>query len=440
MKNENLLKLAEDFVSYGKQKGATEVEVSIGSSNNFEVQIMNGEIEKLNQAGSKSISFKVIVDKKVADASSSDFSEDTLNHLMENAILRARMSSDDPFSSLPENEGLTVDINSLGLYDENIINLEPEKKIAFAKEIEKIGLANKSIKNSGGTYYATAFGETILANSNGFSGSYKSTGCYAGGGFQAGDGDNLIEDYWSESALNLSKMKTPEEIANKAVERVVKMIGARKIPSQVVPIVFDPQMTASLLGFFASCISGGAIYMNRSFLVGKINQKIASDLVSIIDDGLMPGALGTQPFDSEGVPSRKTVIMENGVLNEYLLSTYSARKLNMKSNGHAGGTTNFYMQAGKSKPEEIIKSVDKGLYLTKTIGQGTMPTTGDISKGAYGIWIENGKLTYPVSEITFSGNLGSMLNDIEMVGNDLEFRRSTSGPTIKINNMSISGT
>ncbi len=216
-------------------------------------------------------------------------------------------------------------------------------------------------------------------------------------------------------------------------------MNSRKIPTQSVPLVLEPAMTARILGFLASCISGRMIYMNQSFLAGKINEEIAQKNLKIIDDGTMPGKFGSRRFDSEGVPTRYTPILENGILKNYLLDTYSAKKLNMKSNGHSGGTTNFYLEAGKHSPEDIIKSVDKGLLLVKTIGQGTMPSTGSISTGAYGIWIEKGELTYPVHEITINGNLGDILKNIEMIGNDLVFDRSTVGPTIKVNGISISG-
>ncbi len=439
MKNENLKNIAEKFVEKAKKFGASECQVSIGSSTNFEVQILNQEIEKLNQAGSKSIAFKVIVDSKVAHASSSDFNEGTLENMLKNAVARAKLTSEDPFSALPEFEKIAVDTNSLGLFDNKIIELDAEKKIAYAKELEKIGLANNQIKVSNGSSYSTTYGETAMANSNGFSGSYKYTYCSAGGGFQSGDGDNLVEDYWYETSLNLAGMKSAQEIADIAVKRVIRMIGGQKVPSQVVPVVFEPSMTSMLLGFLASCINGGSIYMKRSFLTGKLGEQIAGANINIFDDGLLPGKLGTRPFDAEGVPTRKTTIIENGVLKNYLLSTYSAKKLKLKSTGNASGTNNFYLQSGKYSPEEIIKSVKNGLLLTRTIGQGTMPTTGDISKGAYGIWIENGELTKPVSEITFSGNLGDMLKNISMIGNDNDFRRGISGPTIKIDNVSLSG-
>ncbi|ROL61616.1 TldD/PmbA family protein [Bacteroidetes/Chlorobi group bacterium ChocPot_Mid] len=439
MRSENLRNLAEKFVEKAKKLGASECQVSIGSDTNFEVQILNQEIEKLNQAGSKSVSFKVIVDSKVAYASSSDFNEGTLERLMQNAIARAKLTSADQFSGLPELEKVTVDVDSLGLFDRRIIELEAERKIDFAKKLEQIGLSNKQIKVSVGSSYSTNYGETVIANTNGFSGSYQYTYCSAGAGFQSGDGNNLVEDYWYETSLNLDGMKSAEEIANMAVTRVIRMIGGQKVKSQVVPVVFEPTMTSTLLGFLASCVNGNSIYMKRSFLAGKLGEQIAGANINIIDDGLMPGKLGTKPFDSEGVPTRRTPIVENGVLKNYLLNTYSAKKLKLKSTGNAGGANNFYLEQGKYSQEEIIKSVKNGLLLTRTIGQGTMPTTGDISKGAYGMWIENGELTIPVSEITFSGNLGDMLKNISMIGNDNDFRRSVSGPTIKIENVSLSG-
>ena len=256
---------------------------------------------------------------------------------------------------------------------------------------------------------------------------------------QAGDKDNKVEDGWWSNAIGFAQLDNAETIASKAIHRVTRLLNSRKIASQSVPIVMEPAMTARLLSFFASCLNGRMVYMNQSYLAGKLNEKIAQSDLRIIDDGIMPGKMASRPFDSEGVPTRKMPILEDGVLKNYLLDTYSANKLGLKSTGHAGGSTNFYLDAGKHSPEEIIKSVDKGLLLVKTIGQGTMPSTGSISTGAYGIWIEKGELAYPVHEITINGNLAEILKNIEMIGNDLVFDRSIVGPTIKVNGISISG-
>jgi PmbA protein len=439
MKTTNMKELAESLVEYGRKKGAGQIQVSINSSNDFNADVREGKIEKLQEAGDSGLSLKVILDNKVATASSSDFAIDTLHGLIDDAIQRAKLTSADPFSALPDKEDILISAEKLEMFDQSVIDMAPEKKIAYALELDKIGKSDKRIKTSTGSSYSTTYGESILANSNGFSGSYKYTRCSAGIGLQAGEGDNFFEDGWYDSRIKLSTMPKPEEIAKIAIERVTRLIGAKKIDSQKVPVIFEPRMTSSLLGFLMQCITGNAIYLSQSFLKDKLNTKIGSDLVNIIDDGTIPGAVGSKPYDGEGVPTRKTVVFENGVLKSYLMSTYSARKLKSKSTGNASGANNLYLSAGKSTLDEMIKSIDKGLLLTNTIGQGTVPTTGDYSKGAYGIWIENGKLSYPVAEITISGSLGKMLSDIVMIGDDLKFNRSITGPSIKIAEMSISG-
>ncbi len=439
MNTNNLLELAEKLVDFGLKKGANEIEVSIGEGSEFTVDVRNTEVERLVEATSKSLSLRLFVEKKTARANSSDFNNDALERLIENAIERAKIASDDPFSGLPEKEEITIDINNLRIWDPTILELTTEKKVAVAKKIEKICLSDKRVKKSLGASYGTYIGETFLANSKGFSGSYKRTSCSAGVYLQAGEEPNLFDEGWSDSSRTLANLESPEDIANKAVHRVTRLIGGKKIESQNVPVVFEPPMTANLLSFLFNCINGNSIYLKQSFLAGKLGEKIGNDLVTVIDDGLIPGAAGTKPFDGEGVPIRKTVVIENGLLKNYLMDTYSARKLNMKSTGNASGANNFYLVPGESTPEEIVKTVKKGLLLTGTIGFGLVPSTGDISRGAYGIWIENGELSYPVAEITISGNLGNILNSIELIGNDLKFRDRITGPTIKIAEMTVGG-
>ncbi len=439
MKVENLSNLAEDLVSYGRKNGASQVEVSVRQGNNFSVDVREGEIEKLTEAVNKSLGLRIYVEGKMARASSSDLSEETLKKLMTNAIQRARLSSKDPFAGLPEKETLIADSSSLGIFDPAIIEMPPEKKIAAAKKTEAICLADSRVKKSFGASYGTVVGEAFLANSNGFSNSYKKTVCSCNVYLQSGEKDNLFDEGWGDTSVDLAGLDSPETIAKKAVFRVTRLIGGRKIESQNVPVVFESPMTGEILNFLSTCVSGNNIYLKQSFLAGRIGNKIANDRISIIDDGLMPGTPGTQPFDDEGVPLRRTVVIENGTLKNYLLDTYSARKLGLKSTGNSGGPNNMYLAAGKFTPEEIIKSVDKGLLLTGTIGFGLVPTTGDISRGAFGIWIEKGELAFPVSEITISGNLANLLQGIEMVGNDLRFRDSTNGPTIKVAEMTVGG-
>ena len=437
--NENLLRLAEDLVAYGRKKGADQVEVSVGEGSEFSVDVREGEIEKLVEASSKGLSLKVIIDQKVATASSSDLSEETLHHLVENAIERAKVSSADPFAGLPEKEEVAVDVTDLKIFDQKVVELPPEKKIAAAKKTESICLRDKRIKKSYGSSYGTYVGTTYLSNSNGFSGSYSQTSCSCGVYLQSGEGDNLFDEGKYDYSRNLDKLMRPEAIAKEAVHRVTRLIGARKVETQNVPVVLEPEMTGGLLGFLYNCVNGNSVYLKQTFLADKLGEKVGNDTVTVIDDGLMPGVPGAKPFDGEGVPTRKTPVIAKGILKNYLMDTYAARKLKLKSTGNASGPNNLYLVAGKASPKEIIKSVDKGLLLTGTIGQGLVPTTGDISRGAFGMWIENGEIAYPVAEITISGKLGEILYNIETIGNDLKFKRSINGPTIKIKEMTIGG-
>ena len=435
----NLLLLAEELVFYGRKKGADQVEVAVGEGNEFSVEIREGVIENLIEAGSRGLSLKVILDQKVATASSSDLSRDTLNHLVDGAIERAKGSSPDSFAGLPEKERIPVHAKKLKIFDPKIANLPAEKKIIIAKTTESICLSDERIKKTYGSSFGTYVGTSYLANSNGFSESYSQTSCSCGVYLQAGEGNNLFDEGKFDFSRNLDSLMTPESIAEEAIHRVTRLIGARKVKTQNVPVILEPLMTASLLGFLYTCINGHSVYLKQTFLAEQLGEKISNASVTILDDGLMPGVPGAKPFDEEGVPPRKTTVIDKGILKNYLMDTYAARKLKMRSTGNASGPNNMYLIAGKSSPDEIIKSVDKGLLLTGTIGQGLVPTTGDISRGAFGMWIENGEVTFPVAEITISGNLGQILREIEMVGNDLEYKRSINGPTIKIKEMTVGG-
>jgi len=436
---DNLLKLAENTVAYGRKKGANQIEVLISEGNEFSVDVREGNIERLVEAASKELSLKVIVDQKTASASSSDLSEDTLRRLVENAVERARLASADPNSILPEKVDVTTDGIKLRLFDPKIPELTPEYKILAAKQTEKICLADPRVRKSYGASFGSTVGGVHLVNSNGFSGSYSRSGCSCGVYLQAGEGDNLIDEGWFDSSIHIDSLMNPEALAKKAVHRVTRLIGARKIDTQNVPVVFEQPMTDELLGFLYRCVAGNGIYLRQSFLADKLNTKIGNERITVVDDGLIPGAPGSRPFDREGVPTRKTVVIEKGILRNYLLDTYSARKLRTQSTGNASGANNFHMEAGTSTPDDIVRTVDKGLFLTGTIGFGLVPTTGDISRGAFGLWIEKGEIAFPVAEITISGNLGQILNNVELVGNDLEFKRPITGPTIKVAEMTIGG-
>jgi PmbA protein len=438
-----LTDLAEDLVVFGKKNEADEIEISIIDGYEFRVDVRFGEIENLLESGSRYISFRVIKDKKTAFAASSDLSKETLRHLLKKSIKRAALANADEYSGLPPFSSKKIDIQSLKLHDPEIADLSSEKKIALAKEVEKIALKDKRITNSHGASFETNEIKFVLANSNGFLNEYDQTLCSLSLGLQAGETDNRVEDSWFSSKRYLNELELAEEVAKKAIERTVRQLKPRKIKTQKVPVVFEPMMTSWLLGFLFSCVSGVSVYQKTSFLVDKLGKRIGNEKVTIFDDGLLPSKLGSKPFDSEGVPCQKTPVVERGILKNYLCSTYAARKLRLKSTGNAAGTSvsphNFYLQPGNLTPEEIIASVDEGLILIRTLGHGLNPVTGDISRGAFGLWVEKGEIAYPVSEITISGNLGEILNQIDMVGNDLHFYTSLAGPTIKIQELTVAG-
>lgn len=438
-----LMNLAESLITFGKVHGADQMEVSISKGSEFNVDIRLGEIENLMEAGSKIIGIRVIKDMKTAYATSSDFKKHRLQNLIKNAIYRTTLADADECSGLPPAPKHIPDIDSLDIYDPEIPELDSQKKIKLAKETEKFALADPRITNSHGASFETREIQTVLANSNGFLHKYNETFCSLSIGLQAGDTDSKVEDYWASSKRHLKSLESPEIIARKAIERTVRHLNSKKIKTKIVPVVFEPLMTSWLLGFLFSCVSGMSVYLKASFLADKMNKQIANEGITIIDDGLIPGKLGTRPFDSEGVPCGKTIIIDKGILRNFLCNSYAARKLKLQSTGNADesgvGPNNFYLQPGIKTPEEITASLEEGLILTRTIGHGLNPITGDISRGAFGLWVEKGEIIYPVSEVTISGNLGKILYDIETIGNDLEFLSAFSGPTIKVKELTVSG-
>jgi PmbA protein len=288
----------------------------------------------------------------------------------------------------------------------------------------------------------------LLANSEGFSGHYAASSYSLAVEPIAQDGDGMQRDYWYSASRHFDRIEDAESIGRIAAQRAVRRLGARKIKTTRAPVVFDPEMAAGLLGSLAGAASGPALYKGASFLIGKLGQQIASPQVTIFDDGLLKSALGSKPFDGEGLATRRKTLVDKGVLATYLLNTYSARKLKLASTGNAArslgdspgvSAANLYLQPGTHSPEEIIRTIKAGLLVTELIGFGINSVTGDYSRGASGMWIENGEVAYPVQEVTVAGNLKEMLMSIEMVGNDLQWRSSVVSPTIKISEMTIAG-
>ncbi len=443
MKRPELRELAERLVAFGRSCGADEIEVAASDGVEFHVDVRRGRVENLVQAGSRVLGLRVIKDRRTASASSSDLDRRTLERLVRNAVKRAALGGADPCSGLAPLAENRNDPEVLGLYDPEVPALDAAAKIRLALETERIALLDKRITNSHGASFSTDEARTVLANSNGFVGEYAQTFCGLGVSLQAGTTDNRVEDSWATSRRHVGDLETPEEVARRAVARTVRQLRPRKIGTRTVPVVFEPDQTAWLLGFLFSCITGTAVYQRATFLADSLGKRIGRDNLTVVDDGLVVRGLGTRPFDSDGVPTRRTIVVDRGVLKTFLCNTYAARKLGLQATGNAEGggvgPGNFWLLPGKRTPAEIVSGLKEGFILIRTLGHGLNSVSGDISRGAFGLWVEDGEIVHPVSEVTISGNLGEALKNIDAVGSDLEVHGEIAGPTVLVNGLTIAG-
>jgi PmbA protein len=446
----DLRELVADVVKQAMEGGATAAEAVVGDGSEFSTVVRLGEVETLKESGSKALGVRVFRGKRAASTWTSDLSVEGVRGMVRSALELAKITSEDPFAGIPEADDLGSLPGDLDLYYDDVYSLSNADRIDYARRAENAATsADPRIKNSEGGTFDAALGRRVMANSHGFVGDYQRSYCSISAvPIAQDDKGNMQRDYWYSVSRTLSKLESPEEVGRIAAERTLRRIGARKVKTARVPIVFDCNISKALLDHIFEAITGDAVYRKASFLADKLGQKIAGANITIIDDGTIPGGFGTSPFDSEGVPSRRTVVIENGELKAYLLNCYTARKLGMKTTGNASrglagtpgiGAGNFFLQPGVRSPKEIIGDIKEGLLVTEFLGFGVNLVTGDFSRGASGLWIENGELTYPVEEITVAGNLKDMLNNISEIGNDLEFRGALACPTLRIEGMTVAG-
>jgi PmbA protein len=438
---------ASEIADSSVKRGATAAEVILRQRTEFSVTVRLGEVEKLRQSTDQGVGIRVLIDGRQASVSGSDLSQSAIASLIDEAVELARLTSPDDSAALPDSQELATTIPDLDLYDEAIEKLTPEEQIEMGLRAERAAQAySGQIINFDGGGFDSGHGSVILANSLGFAGEFRATTCSLASVPVATEDGRMQRDYWYDVRRKLSEMDSPEEIGVTAAKRTLRKLGARPVPTQSVPVVFEPTMAGELLGDVFHAVSGESIFRKASFLVGQLGEKIASQRVTVIDDGTMPRGLGSRPFDGEGLPTRRTVVIRDGTLESYLLTTYTARKLGLKSTGNAGrGLTgapvveagNLYIEPGPDSPDEIIGSLSRGFLVTELLGFGVNIVTGDYSRSASGIWIEKGELTFPVQGVTIAGNLKEMLNSIEMIGNDLEFRGNIASPTLLIGKMTI---
>jgi PmbA protein len=446
----DLKEIATDVVSRAMKGGATAAECVVREGDEFSTVVRLGQVETLKESGSRAIGVRVFFGQRAASTYSSDFSSAGIERMLKSALELARICSEDPFAGIPDAAKLGSLAGDLDLYHEDVYSLPGAERIDYARRAEKAALdADPRIKNSDGGSFDAATGRKILANSHGFVGEYRRSYCSVSAVPIAQDErGNMQRDFWYSVARSLAKLDPAEKVGKEAARRTLRRLGARKAKTAHVPVVLDPMVATSMLEHIFEGVNGDSVYRGASFLAGKLGETIAGGNVTVVDDGTITGGFGTTPFDGEGIPTRRTVVIENGVLQSYLLNTYTAKKLGLEttanaSRGLAGtpgiGPGNYFLQPGKKTPQQIIGDIKDGLYVTEFLGHGANLVTGDYSRGASGMWIVNGELAYPVEEITVAGNLKDMFNNISEIGSDLEFRGSVASPTIRIDGLTVGG-
>jgi PmbA protein len=443
------MELAADVVKRALGAGATDAECTVSEGEEFSANVRMRELENLKEAGSRGAGVRILVGKKTGSSSTSDLSPEGIARLVQSAIELADVTNEDPHAGLPEPGEMGSLPGDLKLFAPDVAELKTDLKIETAKRAEEAALsADPRIFNSEGASFDTHTGRRIFANSRGFAGEYRTSYCSLSAVPVARDGESMERDYWDSLARGFAGLEPPEQVGRMAAQRALRRLHPVKVETQKVPVVFEPRVARSLVGSIFEAVHGMSVYRHQSFLAGNLGEKVASEKVTVIDDGAIPGLFGTSPFDDEGVPSRRTVVIEKGVLRSYLLNCYAARKLGMKTTGNASrglagnagiGHGNFFLEKGVETPEQIIAGIRNGFYVTQVQGFGVNIVTGDYSQGASGLWIRNGELAFAVSEVTIAANLKEMLLGLDEIGSDLEFRGSVAAPTLKIGEMTVGG-
>jgi PmbA protein len=438
--------LAEQLVEKCLQKGADGAEVLLQTGRNLSIEVRNGEIETLEEASSQGVGFRVFIQGKMAFSSCNDFSESALDNAISSAIAIAKNLTADENNILPDDMGITP---VEGLYDSGITQIAMDKKIEMVKAVEILAMKDSRITKSAGAGYREGESEIFIANSNGLSKSRKSSSVSLGVSVVAEKGDQKSSGGEYCTRRQFADLKSPEEIAEKAAKDAYEMLDPQMVETQKAAVIFDPDVARAMLEGILAAIDGERVLQGASFLRKSLDQKIASELITVIDDGTRAKGMGSAPFDGEGVPTQKRIIVDRGVLKGFMYNTIVAKRAGVKSTGNASrrgyrdlpgiGPHNFYVEAGQHSPEEIIQKTKKGLLLKGVTGYGINPVNGNFSGGASGFWIENGKVAFPVKGLTIAGTADSILNGIDMVGNDLDLDRTIAAPTLRVQLMQIGG-
>ena len=432
---EYLIKKASYCLDLAKKLGATDSSVVVGNSVSETVNFRNKKLDESNRSDNLAINITTYLDKKKSSISSSNLLRDNLDILIEKCIETTKNTPEDEFNSLPDKDLLAKEIRDLDLYDDT--HIKNENKIEYLTRLEASASNDKKIVNTESSFTEDK-SNFILANSDGFSNGYKSSSFTASSVTVAKDDQGMERDYEYTSRCHLKDIKEAEELGKLAAEQTVRKLSPKKIGSEKISLIFDKRIAKGILSTFAGAISSSAISRGTSFLKDKINQKIFSDKINILDKPDILKGLGSKSFDSEGVKTNTLKLVEQGVLKHYLVDTYNGKKLNLRSNGRCGGTSNLYFDNGNISYKDLLNSNSRCLYITETIGHGSNIVTGDYSVGANGFLIENGEFKYPINEVTIAGNFIDMFKNISLA-NDLEFKYATNSPTMMIEGMVVAG-
>jgi len=441
---------AQRVMQLALKAGADEAEVQVSDGTELTAKVRLGQPELVHEAGSRGLGLRVFRDLRQSVTFTSHLRPHALERFAADAVALARLSEPDELHRLPEPDQLAVELPELDLYDPGSEALDAAEALARAQRGEKAALEHdKRVTNSEGASYSRVLGAMAFASSAGFAGGYL--GSYSSLTVEPvcdDEGGKKRKGYWWTAARFASALEEPEAVGEEAARRTVAQIGSRKVDTCEVPVVFDPEAGRAIVGMVFSVANGSSFYRKSSYLIEREGQAVASELLTIDDDPHIVRGPGSRPFDGDGLPTRKNSVIDRGVLRTVLCDVYSARKLGRQSTGSAGRSTgsspgpttsNLIMRPGDVKRDELLSRTQRGLYVTSMMGFGFNPVTGDFSRGASGFWIENGELTFPVSEITISANFDDLLRRIDLVADDLVLRSSTACPTFRVSSMTIGG-
>ncbi|MCU7554675.1 metalloprotease PmbA [Alteromonas sp. ASW11-19] len=430
--------IVDDVLKLAKQKGATQAEASMSKVQGIAVSSRMREVENVEFTNDGGLGISVYVGKHKGSASTADLSKEALTLAVEKAVDIARYTSEDPCTGLADAELMATEFPDLDLYHPE--QLDTEHAIKMAIETESAAMDyDKRITNSDGASYNANLGMRVYGNTHGINAGYPSSRYSLSCMVIGGDNDDMQRDYAYTVSRKASDLLSPVQVGEEAAENTVARLGARKIQTAKVPVLMHRDLASSLFGHYVSAISGGNLYRRSSFLLDKLGQQVFPEWLTVEEKPRLKGALASSNFDNEGVATRDMTIVDNGALATYLYTTYSARKLNTKSNGHAGGIHNWLVGNTGQSDAELLKTMGTGLLVTELMGQGVNVVTGDYSRGAAGFWVENGVIQYPVHEVTIAGNLKDMFAGIQAIGATQDTRGSVHTGSVLINEMRIAG-